>query len=127
MSHREPLESVVGRLDETVRAIRAKVRLEPRVAVVLGSGLGPFADSLRDLVKVPYAEIPHLPASKVVGHAGNLCFGYVDDVPVVCMQGRIHLYEGHPIWQVVHGVRAMQRLGVKSTLLTNAAGGLSPG
>lgn len=121
--------SVVARLDETVRAVRAKMngKGDPRVGVVLGSGLGAFADGLTDLVKVPYSEIPHLPASKVVGHAGNLCFGNVEDVPVVCMQGRIHLYEGHPIWQVVHGVRTMVRLGVKCVLLTNAAGGLADG
>jgi purine-nucleoside phosphorylase len=121
--------SVVARLDETVRAVRAKTsgKPEPRVGVVLGSGLGAFADGLADLVKVSYSEIPHLPASNVVGHAGNLCFGNVEDVPVVCMQGRIHLYEGHPIWQVVHGVRTMLRLGVKCVLLTNAAGGLADG
>ena len=96
-----------------VRAVRAKVTgFTPRVGVVLGSGLGAFADGLTDLVKVPYETLPHLPASKVVGHAGNLCFGRVDDVPVVCMQGRVHVYEGHPIWQVVHGVRTMARLGV---------------
>lgn len=118
---------VVARLDETVRAVRAKVSQTPRVGVVLGSGLGAFADGLTDLQKIPYAELPNIPASKVVGHAGNLCFGRVDDVPVVCMQGRIHLYEGHPIWQVVHGVRVMARLGVSCVLLTNAAGGLAPG
>ncbi len=117
---------VAARLDETVRAVRAKVMAAPRVGVVLGSGLGAFADSLRDLVKIPYSEIPHLPASRVVGHAGNLCFGNVDDVPVVCMQGRVHLYEGHPVWQVVHGARTMARLGVECVLLTNAAGGLVP-
>lgn len=119
--------SVVTRLDETVRAVRAKATLAPKVGVVLGSGLGAFADELADLVKVPYAELPHLPASNVIGHAGNLCFGRVDDVPVVCMQGRVHLYEGHPIWQVVHGVRVMARLGVSCVLLTNAAGGLADG
>lgn len=125
MSQHEPSISV--RLDETVRAVRAKVKASPKVGVVLGSGLGAFADSLSDLVKVPYAELPHLPASKVVGHAGNLCFGNVEDVPVVCMQGRVHLYEGHPVWQVVHGVRAMARLGVSCVLVTNAAGGLQEG
>jgi purine-nucleoside phosphorylase len=103
------------------------VKLEPRVGVVLGSGLGPFADGLADLVKIPYAELPHLPSSNVVGHAGNLCFGRVDDVPVVCMQGRVHTYEGHPMWQVVHGVRVMARLGVSCVLLTNAAGGIAEG
>lgn len=125
MSHKEP--GVVERLDETVRAVRAKVTLTPRVGVVLGSGLGAFADTLTDLVKVPYETLPHLPASKVVGHAGNLCFGRVGDIPVVCMQGRVHFYEGHPLWQVVHGVRTMARLGVGCVLVTNAAGGLEAG
>jgi len=125
MSHSEP--SVTARLEETVRAVRAKVNKSPKVGVVLGSGLGGFADSLADLVKVPYDTLPHLPASKVVGHAGNLCFGNVDDVPVVCMQGRVHVYEGHPVWQVVHGVRTMARLGVSCVLVTNAAGGLQEG
>jgi purine-nucleoside phosphorylase len=125
MSH--PESTVAARLDETVRAIRAKVTHTPRIGVVLGSGLGAFADGLGRLVKLPYETLPHLPASKVVGHAGNLCFGDVDDVPVVCMQGRVHFYEGHPMWQVVHGVRAMARLGVSAVLLTNAAGGLAPG
>jgi purine-nucleoside phosphorylase len=125
MSHNEP--SVVERLDETVRAVRAKVSLAPRVGVVLGSGLGAFADGMTELVKVPYETLPHLPASKVVGHAGNLCFGHVDDVPVVCMQGRVHMYEGHPLWQVVHGVRTMARLGVSCVLITNAAGGVEAG
>jgi purine-nucleoside phosphorylase len=115
------------KLEETVAAIKKKVpNAKPRVGVVLGSGLGPFADSLSDLVKIPFSEVPHIPSSKVIGHAGNLCFGNVDDVPVVCMQGRVHLYEGHPIWQVVHGVRTMARLGVNCVLLTNAAGGLVP-
>lgn len=117
---------VLANLDETVRAIRSKTSLAPRVGVVFGSGLGAFADELRDLQKIPYSEVPHMPPSRVVGHAGNLCFGYAGDVPVVCMQGRVHLYEGHPIWQVVHGVRTMARLGVSCVLLTNAAGGLDP-
>lgn len=125
MSHNEP--SVTARLDETVRAVRAKVSAAPRVGVVLGSGLGAFADSLADLVKIPYGELPHLPSSNVVGHAGNLCFGDVEGVPVVCMQGRVHGYEGHPIWQVVHGVRTMAKLGVGCVLITNAAGGLEEG
>ncbi|MBX3203285.1 MAG: purine-nucleoside phosphorylase [Labilithrix sp.] len=120
-------QSVVTRLEETVNAVRARTRLAPRVGVVLGSGLGAFADALREVQKIPYSEIPHIPPPKVIGHAGNLCFGHVDDVPVVCMQGRVHLYEGHPIWQVVHGVRVMARLGVSCVLVTNAAGGLEAG
>ncbi len=125
MSSSEP--TVTARLEETVAAVRKKVSAAPKIGLVLGSGLGAFADTLEDLVKVPYAELPHLPASKVVGHAGNLCFGNVSGVPVIAMQGRVHVYEGHPIWQVVHGVRVMARLGVSAVLVTNAAGGLEDG
>lgn len=120
-------ENVAARVDETVQAIRARTKAQPKVGVVLGSGLGSFADSLTNLEKLPYAELPNIPAPKVVGHAGNLCFGSLEDVPVVCMQGRVHLYEGHPVWQVVHGVRVMAKLGVKCVLLTNAAGGIADG
>lgn len=98
----------------------------PAVGVVLGSGLGAFADTLDGLAKVSYAEIPHFAESRVVGHAGNLCFGTVSGVPVVCMQGRVHLYEGHSVDAVVHGARTMAALGVRSVLVTNAAGGLEP-
>lgn len=123
----EPHPSVVARLNETVNAVRARASITPRVGVVLGSGLGAFADTLRGLEKLPYRDVPHIPPPKVIGHAGNLCFGHVDDVAVVCMQGRVHLYEGHPVWQVVHGVRVMARLGVSCVLVTNAAGGLEAG
>jgi len=116
---------VRAQLDETVRAIRARQpSFAPKVGVVLGSGLGAFGDSLEGLSKVPYSELPHMPQSRVVGHAGNLCFGHARGVPVVCMQGRVHLYEGHPVSAVVHGVRAMAKLGVSSVILTNAAGGV---
>jgi purine-nucleoside phosphorylase len=121
-----PPSSIAARLDDCVFAIRKRVSVSPRVGLVLGSGLGAFADTLRDLVKIPYQDLPHMPASAVLGHAGNLCFGYAGQVPVVCMQGRAHLYEGHPVDRVVHGVRTMARMGVRSVLLTNAAGGLEP-
>jgi purine-nucleoside phosphorylase len=120
-------QSVHVQLDDSLRAIRARLpSFAPRVGVVLGSGLGAFGDSLEGQSKVPYSEIPHMPASRVVGHAGNLCFGTVRGIPVVCMQGRVHMYEGHSVTSVVHGVRTMARLGVKSVLLTNAAGGVEP-
>jgi purine-nucleoside phosphorylase len=119
------MTDVLARLDETVRAIRARSPEKPRVGLVLGSGLGAFADAL-DGPKIPYSEIPNMPASHVVGHAGKLCFGNVSGVPVVCMQGRVHFYEGHTLDAVVHGVRAMARLGVSCVLLTNAAGGCDP-
>jgi purine-nucleoside phosphorylase len=112
------------RVEETAAAARKRTTLQPKVGVVLGSGLGAFADTLDGLVKVPYAELPHLPASNVVGHAGNLCFGHARGVPVVCMQGRVHLYEGHSVAHVVHGARTMAKLGVSAVLLTNAAGGV---
>src|SRR5262249_32184612 len=92
----------------------------------LGSGLGAFADTLDGLEKIPYGDLPHMKASSVVGHAGNFCFGSIGTVPVVCMQGRVHLYEGHSMESAVHGVRTMARLGVSCVLLTNAAGGLEP-
>jgi purine-nucleoside phosphorylase len=123
----EATQQVSARVDETVRAVRTRMKGDaPRVGVVLGSGLGAFADSLSGLVKIPYSELPHLPASKVVGHSGNLCFGTIGSTPVVCMQGRVHLYEGHPVAAVVHGARTMARLGASIILLTNAAGGLDP-
>jgi len=121
-----PPSSIAARLDDGVFAIRKRVALEPRVGLVLGSGLGAFADTMDDLVKIPYRDLPHMPPSAVAGHAGNLCFGRVGDVPVVCMQGRVHLYEGHAVETVVQGVRTMARMGVRCALLTNAAGGLDP-
>lgn len=98
---------------------------KPKVGVVLGSGLGAFGDTLTG-AKIAYSDLPHMPSSKVIGHAGNLCFGDVGGVGVVCMQGRVHYYEGHSIDSVVHGVRTMARLGVSTVLITNAAGGVEP-
>jgi purine-nucleoside phosphorylase len=121
-----PPSSVAARLDDCVFAVRKRVAIEPRVGLVLGSGLGGFADTLTDLVKIPYTDLPHMPSSAVPGHAGNLCFGFAAGVPVACMQGRVHLYEGHPVERVVQGVRTMARMGVRCVLLTNAAGGLDP-
>jgi purine-nucleoside phosphorylase len=119
--------SVLSDLDASIRVLAARTGgRKPQVGVVLGSGLGAFGDSLEDVVKVPYAELPHFPPSGVVGHAGNACFGNVSGVSVFCMQGRAHYYEGHSMRAVVHGVRVMARMGVKCVLLTNAAGGLDP-
>ena len=91
--------------------IRGRRPQSPRVGVVLGSGLGAFGDSLSDLSKVPYAEVPHMPRSTVVGHAGNLCLGRVGEVEVACLQGRVHLYEGHDLDTVTFGVKLLARLG----------------
>ncbi len=97
----------------------------PTVGVVLGSGLGAFGDTLAR--KVPYAEIPGMPQSTVQGHAGNLCLGDVEGVAVACLQGRVHLYEGHGPETVVFGVRLLAALGCRAVLLTNAAGGIAEG
>jgi purine-nucleoside phosphorylase len=102
-------------------------RPAPSVGVVLGSGLGAFGDTLGGLVKIPYAEIPNMPRSAVVGHAGNLCLGSVGAAQVACLQGRVHAYEGHALDRVTFGVRLLARLGCKAVLLTNAAGGIKPG
>ena len=99
----------------------------PRVGVVLGSGLGAFADTAAFGTRIPYAEIPQMPRSAVVGHAGNLCVGSVDGVPVACLQGRAHVYEGHTQSRAVFGVRVLAELGCRVVLLTNAAGGIQAG
>jgi purine-nucleoside phosphorylase len=120
--------SVTEKLDEAVHAVRSRIEgAAPRVGVVLGSGLGAWADALHAVRKVPYAEIPHMARSTVVGHAGNLCLGRAEGVPVACLQGRVHLYEGHEPERVVFGVRLLARLGCRAVLLTNAAGGLAAG
>nr|CAH7718669.1 unnamed protein product [Callosobruchus chinensis] len=88
----------------------------PKVGIICGSGLGPLADSLQDKVEVPYEDIPLFPTSTVAGHGGKLVFGKVGDVPVVCMKGRFHAYEGYPLWKVVMPVRVMRLLGAESLI-----------
>jgi purine-nucleoside phosphorylase len=104
--------------------VAQRLRVRPRVGLVLGSGLGGFADDLTDVARIAYADIPEMPRPLVVGHAGNLCTGLVGDVPVACLQGRSHLYEGHTEARAVFGVRVLAELGCKVVLLTNAAGGI---
>ena len=117
-------------LDEQLRAAAQHVAKlgakSPKVGIVLGSGLGAFGDSLEDLKKAPYSEIPHMPQSAVVGHDGNVCLGRVGKTPVACLQGRVHLYEGHGLARVTFGVRLLAQLGCRAVLITNAAGGINP-
>jgi len=110
---------------EAVAYIRSKSRLEPRVAVVLGSGLCAFAEALADRVEIPYAEIPGWPVSTAIGHAGKLVLGKLQGLPVAVMAGRSHLYEGYTPAQVTTGVRVLRGLGVESIVFTNAAGGIN--
>jgi purine-nucleoside phosphorylase len=118
--------SQLARLETAAAAVRARVANVPRVALVLGSGLGDFADTLEDRVAIPYGEIPTMPQSGVQGHAGKLVFGRAEGVECVAMQGRVHLYEGHSPADVVFGLRLMIRLGAQVVIVTNAAGGASP-
>lgn len=104
--------------------IRSKTALQPRLGLVLGSGLGAFADGLADRVTLPYSSIPHFPVSSAIGHAGNLVIGRVGEVPIAVMQGRVHYYEGHSMARVVFPIRVFCRLGITGVLLTNAAGGI---
>ena len=118
-------------VDTAAALIRSRTLLEPRVAVVLGSGLGGFADELEEPVEIPYGEIPGWPVSTALGHAGTLALGEIDSVPLAVMRGRAHLYEGFSAAEVVFGVRVLARLGVRTLVLTNACGGvredLAPG
>ena len=111
--------------EEAARYIAKRTPLRPAIAVVLGSGLGAFAEELEDRCDVPYSEIPGWPVSTAVGHAGKLCIGRLDGIEVAVMAGRAHLYEGNSPAQVTHGVRALDALGVRSMVFTNAAGGIN--
>jgi purine-nucleoside phosphorylase len=114
------------RIDEAAAAVRTRCGDDlPEVAIVLGSGLGGFADSLDEPVIVPYDTLPHWPQSRVVGHAGRLVVGYAGGKRVAALSGRVHLYEGHPMATVVFATRVMARLGVPCLILTNAAGGIN--
>lgn len=113
-------------IQEAARFIQAKTRRSPTIAVILGSGLGPFAQSLQEPDIIPYETIPYFPQATVAGHAGRLVVGRLGDVSVAAMQGRFHLYEGYPTEQVVFPVRVLIALGIKRLVVTNAAGGVNP-
>lgn len=115
------------RIERAAADVRAHTDREPKVALVLGSGLGSYADRLDEKVVVPYADIHSMPVSKVVGHAGNLVLGSAGGVGCVAMQGRVHLYEGHSPADIVFGVRLMRHLGADTLIITNAAGGCGDG
>ena len=113
------------RVEEAAESIRRRCGALPETAVVLGSGLGDFAETLLDAIATPYGEVPHWPASAVVGHPGRLVIGHVAGKRIAALAGRVHFYEGHDLSTVVFATRVMGRLGVKQILLTNAAGGVN--
>jgi len=110
---------------EAVTAIQAHTLQKPAVALILGSGLGDLVTELRDAVAIPYAQIPHFAHSTAIGHAGRLLIGMLEDVPVVVMQGRLHLYEGYSLQVLTLPVRVMHSLGAHTLIVTNAAGGIN--
>jgi purine-nucleoside phosphorylase len=111
--------------DEAAAFIRGRTRHRPAVGLVLGSGLGPLAEQIEQADVIPYDEIPHFPVSTVAGHAGRLVIGALAGATVCAMQGRFHFYEGYSLAQVTLPIRVMQRLGVQTLILTNAAGGVN--
>jgi purine-nucleoside phosphorylase len=110
--------------EKAARFILGKTKLRPKIALVLGSGLGAFADEFTKSTKIPYDKIPYFPRSTAVGHAGQLVLGIVDGIAVVGMQGRVHLYEGYSAKDVAFPIRVFARMGVRAVILTNAAGGI---
>jgi purine-nucleoside phosphorylase len=105
--------------------VQAQTSLRPRIAVVLGSGLGAFADTLTNTTRIPYAQIPSFPRATAIGHSGQLVIGQLKGLPLVAMQGRVHLYEGYSPQEVAFPMRVLGRLGLQSVVLTNAAGGIN--
>jgi purine-nucleoside phosphorylase len=111
--------------ETAAQSVLQRTPLRPQIGLVLGSGLGGFADSLTDATRIPFAEIPAFPRSTAIGHAGQLVIGKAGDVTVASMQGRVHLYEGYSAQQVAFPMRVFGRMGIRAVILTNAAGGIN--
>ena len=116
-----------SRAEAAAQFLLSETSLRPRIALVLGSGLGSFAEELSEAVRVPYTTIPFFPRSTAIGHAGQMVIGYLGRIPLAVMQGRVHLYEGYSAREVAFPVRVLARSGIQALLLTNAAGGINVG
>ena len=125
MSEQVASTGLYERAEHAARVIRSRTTEIPRVAIVLGSGLGGFADDFADAVGIPYEDIPGFARSTAQGHAGRLVIGKIDQTPLVAMQGRVHFYEGYPLEQVTFPIRTFKLLGIKTLILTNASGGIN--
>ena len=124
---REPNDAdPMAALRDAVAEVRSRTTVEPRVAIVLGTGLSRLAEAIEEEATLPYQELPHFPLSTVESHAGRLILGHLDDVPVVAMQGRFHRYEGYTLQQVVFPVRVMRMLGAETLVVSGACGGMDP-
>ncbi len=116
----------LAQIDETVQKIKSKTSIQPVAGIILGSGLNGLADSVQGAVHIAYSDLPNFPVSTVHGHVGRFVIGELEGKPVLVMQGRIHYYEGYTMGQVTLPVRVMQRMGIPSMIVTNAAGGVHP-
>ena len=125
MSERVAGSGLYERAEHAARIIRARITLQPRIGVVLGSGLGAFADDFDEAITIPYQEIPGFGRSTAVGHAGELVIGKIDQVPLLAMKGRLHHYEGYSFEDVTFPLRTLKLLGLKTIILTNASGGVN--
>ena len=119
------MNPVYAKVLQCFESIKERIPFEPKIALILGSGLGDYGNTMDIVATIPYSEIKGFPQSTVQGHKGQFIFGYVGSVPVVCMQGRAHFYEGYPVTDVVLPVRLMKLMGAKVLFLTNAAGGVN--
>ena len=120
------MNEIYEKLKKCIKSVREKTNFQPEVALILGSGLGDYAEEIQIEQTIDYTEIEGFPISTVAGHKGRFVFGYVKKVPVVIMQGRVHYYEGYPMTDVVLPTRLMGMMGAKKLILTNAAGGANP-
>lgn len=118
---------ILNQLNQTKTFLESKTKLRPQIAVILGSGLGAFADHVDVDIKIPFSEVPNFNAPSVEGHGGYLIVGKIGSKPVMILQGRIHFYEGHSIQDVVYPVRFLKWFGIEKLLLTNSAGGMGDG
>jgi purine-nucleoside phosphorylase len=125
MAPRAKASLIFTRAERAAKFILSKTRLRPKIGLVLGSGLGAFAEELRQATRIPYQKIPAFPRSTAVGHAGELVIGKVGEVPVAVMSGRVHFYEGYSLQEVTLPMRVFGRMGIQSVILTNAAGGIN--
>jgi purine-nucleoside phosphorylase len=116
----------LNQIDEATEALRKRTSHKPRVALILGSGLNGLAESVQKADRIPYGDLPHFPVSTVQGHAGQFVLGELEGQSVLVMQGRVHYYEGYSMGQITLPVRVMQRMGVETLIVTNAAGGVHP-
>jgi len=115
-----------SRADSAAQYLLSRTALRPKIGLVLGSGLGAFADQLSHATRVPYEQIPSFPRSTAIGHAGQMVLGHAGKIPVAAMQGRVHLYEGYSVQEVSFPMRVFGRMGITAAVITNAAGGINP-